>query len=144
MFVPKALLEGLIYRLMNKPVLANTSFDSARMILEKELKARPDDARLHSSLGMVYAGLGPKEEAIREGKMAVKLYPVSKDALIGTTFVRDLAFIYIMVGEHEAALDQIEYLLSIPAPHISAPYLRIDPDFDPLREHPRFKRLLKR
>jgi serine/threonine protein kinase/tetratricopeptide (TPR) repeat protein len=143
-FVPKSQLEGLIYRLMNKPELARTSFDSARIILEKETKARPDDARLHSSLGIVYAGLGRKEEAIRQGKLAVKLYPVSKDALIGTTFVKDLASIYILVGEYEAALDQIEYLLSIPAYQISVPYLRIEPEFDPLREHPRFKRLLKK
>jgi len=143
-FVPKAQLEGHIYRLMNKPELAHTSFDSARIILEREVEARPDDARLHSSLGIVYAGLGRKEEAIREGKLAVKLYPVSKDALAGTSFVYDLVSIYTMVGEYEAALDQIEYLLSIPALQISAPYLRKDPDFDPLREHPRFKRFLKK
>lgn len=143
-FVPKALLEGRIYQLMNKPELARTSFDSARVILEKEIKERPDDARLHSSLGNVYASLGRKKEAIREGELAVKLYPVSKDALAGTTFALDLASIYIMVGEYEAALDQIEYLLSIPTWQISTPYLRIDPDFDPLREHPRFKRLLKK
>lgn len=143
-FIPKAQLEGLIYRLMNNPELARTSFDSARMILEKEIKARPDDPRLHSSLGIVYAGLGRKEEAIREGKQAVKLYPVSKDALTGIAFVQDLASIYIMVGEYEAALDQIEYLLSIPSWQISVPYLRIEPEFDPLRGHPRFKRLLKK
>jgi len=143
-FIPKAQLKGLIYQLMNKPELARNSFDSARIVLEKEIKERPDDPRFHSSLGFVYAGLGRKEEAIREGKLAVKLYPVSKDALAGPRFVLDLAYAYIMVGEHEAALDQIEYLLSIPAWQISAPFLRISPQFDPLREHPRFKRLLKK
>ncbi|NIM91447.1 MAG: protein kinase, partial [Candidatus Aminicenantes bacterium] len=143
-FMPKAQSEGLIYQLMNKPELARTSFDSARIILEKEINARPDDPRLHSSLGIVYASLGRKEEAIREGKLAIKLYPVSKDALTGTSFMQDLASIYIIVGEYEAALDQIEYLLSIPSWQISAAYLRIEPEFDPLREHPRFKRLLKK
>ncbi len=142
-FIPKAQLEGLIYRLMKKPELAHASFDSARMILEKEIKARPDDARLHSSLGIVYAGLGRKEEAVREGQLAVKLCPISKDAIVGTTYMEDLASTYIMVGEYEAALDQIEYLLFIPS-FLSSFYLRIDPEFDPLRDHPRFKRLLKR
>jgi TolB-like protein/Flp pilus assembly protein TadD/tRNA A-37 threonylcarbamoyl transferase component Bud32 len=140
---PKAQLEGLVYQLMEKPELARASFDSARLILEGGVKKYPDDHRIHSSLGVVYAALGRKEDAIREGKLAVNLYPISKDALFGTRYVVDLVFIYVMVDEHDLAIDQIEYLLSIPCWEISVPYLRLDPRFDPLREHPRFKRLLK-
>jgi TolB-like protein/Flp pilus assembly protein TadD len=140
-FIPKAQLAGLLYQLMNEPAQARASFDSARTILQREVKERPDDARVHSSLGIVYAALGRKEEAIQEGKMAVKLYPVSKDAFIGVHRVRNLAFIYTMVGDYEAALDQIEYLLSIPG-YFSVPLLRLDPIWDPLRDHPRYQKLL--
>jgi serine/threonine-protein kinase len=139
----EALFIGLVYRLMNESELAHNSFDSARILLEKEAKDRPDDPRIHRWLGIVYAGLGRKEEAIREGKLAVELYPLSKDAYWGTDFVLDLAQIYVRVGEYDAALDQIEYLLSIPSYTLSVPLLRVDPQWDPLRDHPRFKRLLE-
>ncbi len=139
----KALLTGLVYSLMNEPELARDSFDSARILLEKEAKERPDDPLAHSQLGNAYAGLGRKEEAIREGKLGMELYPVSKDALDGPYYVILLAVIYVMVGEYDAALDKIEYLLSIPS-DLSVPLLRLDPQWDPLRDHPRFKRLLEK
>jgi len=141
-FIPKAQLAGLIYKLMNEQDQARTSFDSARTILEKEVKEQPDDARMHSSLGIVYAALGRKEEAIQEGKMAVELCPVSKDHNLGVPRIKDLATIYTTVGDYEAALDQIEYLISIPG-YFSVPLLRLDPIWDPLRHHPRFQKLLK-
>ena len=141
-FIPKAQLAGLIYKLMNEKDRARISFDSALTILEKEVKERPDDARMHSSLGIVYAALGRKEEAIQEGKMAVELCPVSKDHNLGVPRIKDLATIYTTVGDYEAALDQIEYLLSIPG-YFSVPLLRLDPIWDPLRHHPRLQRLLE-
>jgi len=68
---------------MGEPELAHASYDSARAILEEELEAHPDDHRFHSALGYAYAGLGRKDDAIREGKRGVELSPVSKDALSG-------------------------------------------------------------
>ena len=79
------------------------------------VKKHPDDPRYHSSLGIAYAGIGQKDEAIREGKKAVELLPLSKDAAYGIPYAQDLAVIYTMTGEHNAALDQIEHLLSIPS-----------------------------
>ena len=73
----------------------------------------------------------------------MELYPVSKDALWGPGYVFSLAQIYAMVGEYDASLDKIEYLLSIPSYILSVPFLRLDPRWDPLRDHPRFKRLLE-
>lgn len=138
----KSSLEGTIYRYLNKPELAFASFDAARKHLEKELLEKPDDYELHRRLGVAYAELGRKEEAIREGKRAVEILPVSKDAVWGPDTVEFLAYIYVLVGENNAALDQIEYLLSIPS-LLSVPLLRIDPRWDPLRNHPRFKKLLE-
>ena len=135
--------RGVVYRLMNQPGPSRAAFESARRLLEKSLKQYPESFFAHSSLGIVYAGLGLKEEAIREGKRAVELLPVSEDAVWGQAPALDLAIIYRMVGEQDAALDQIEYLLSIP-PGVcafSAARLKIDPQFDPLRSHPRFQKL---
>jgi tetratricopeptide (TPR) repeat protein len=141
-FDTKAQLTGMVYALMGDSGRSRAFYDSALTILEKELKTRPNDYRVHSSLGLVYAGLGRREEAIREGKLATEILPVSKDALDGGSRVEVLARIYAMVGEHDAALDQLEYLLSIPS-DFSISLLRLDPQYDPLRGHPRFQKLLE-
>jgi serine/threonine-protein kinase len=68
--------------------------------------------------------------------------PIKKEAYRGYHRVMDLARIYTMVGEYKKAIDQIEYLLSIPGP-LSTELLRIDPKWDPLRKNPRFKKIIK-
>ena len=92
---------------------------------------------------MTYAGLGRKEDAIREGELAVELLPMSKEAWRGAYRAEDLARIYAMVGEYDAAIDQLDSLLAVPSP-TAVPMLRIDPAWEPLREHPRFQALLAR
>jgi serine/threonine-protein kinase len=141
-FLPSALRYALIYGYMNKNELAKKYCDEARSILETKIQQQPQDARFHSSLGIAYAGLGRKEDAIRQGKLGVELLPVSKEAMAGLWRVEDLARIYVMVGEFDAAIDQLEYLLSIPS-RLSIPLLKIDPAWDPLRGHPRFKKLIE-
>jgi len=142
-FMPKALLYARIYGLMNQPELEQEHYDSARKLLEAKVQEWSEDARVHSSLGLAYAGLGRKEEAIREGKLAVELLPVNMDALRGPYLVGYLAHIYVMVGEYDAAISQLEFLLSIPS-EISIPLLKLDPAWDPLRDNPRFQKMLKR
>ncbi len=78
---------------------------------------------------------------MREGELAVELLPMSKEAWRGAWRVEDLARIYTMVGEYDAAIDQLESLLAVPS-NTAVPMLRIDPTWDPLREHPRFQALL--
>ena len=141
-YIPKAQLYAQIYGLMHRPQLAQTYYDSARTFLETRLPERPEDARLHSALGIAYAGLGRKQEAIREGKLAVELLPATKDAVKGPPRVKDLARIYVMIGEYHAAIDQLEVVLSIPR-QAWDPFLQLDPIWDPLQDHPRFQRLLE-
>jgi len=119
--------------------------DLARKALEIKARERPDDARYRSALGRAYAYLDKKEDAIREGNQAVNLCPVSKDAMLGPTFVYDLAHIEAIVGEHRSAIDRLDYLMSIPAGMtVSAASLRNDIAWDPLRSDPRFEALLKK
>jgi serine/threonine protein kinase/tetratricopeptide (TPR) repeat protein len=141
---PKALMAAECYEAMGKTELARLAFDSARTLLEAKVEENsPYDDPYHSALGLAYAGLQGKDEAVREGKLATELMPLTKDAIRGTDPLEDLARIYVMVGQYEAALDQLEYLLSIPS-KLSVALLRIEPYWDPLRDHPRFKALLEK
>ncbi|MGD2087865.1 MAG: protein kinase [Candidatus Aminicenantes bacterium] len=142
-FILKSQLEGYIHRYMKKPELAHASFESACILLEKEMKKQPDDPRIHSSMGIVYAALGRTEEAIKEGKRAVELCPVSNDAFWGPAHVTHLAHIYVILGEYDIAINKLEYLLSIPS-FITVPILQLDPKWDPLRQQPKFQQLLEK
>ncbi len=118
-------------------------FDSARMVAEQWLINGPEDAFSHMLLGSAYAGLGRSSEAIREGRKAVELLPITEDALYGTGMLGGLVRIYVMVGEYDLAIDQLDYLLSVPS-DIDIYYLNQHPQWDPLRDHPRFKALLNK
>ncbi|HUU16079.1 MAG TPA: tetratricopeptide repeat protein [Sedimentisphaerales bacterium] len=139
--VPRAHLYAQIYGLMGNRQLEQKYYDSARSILESKIVEDPNDARLHSKLGIAYAGLGQKEAAISEGKLAVELLLVSKEAWQGLYGVEDLARIYVMVGQYDDAIDTIEYLLSRPGV-LSIPLIRLEQTWDPLRDYPRFKKLV--
>ena len=111
--------------------------------LEGELEKQPDDYRLRSILGLLYASLGRKEEAIAFGQRGMELMPMTKDAVIGVDRVEDMAGIYALVGEPDLALDKIEYLLGRPCSFTVA-IVRLDPTYDSLRDHPRYAEILAR
>jgi serine/threonine protein kinase/tetratricopeptide (TPR) repeat protein len=141
-FIPCAMQYASIYRHMNENEMAKKYYEEARNVLEAKIQQQPDDARFHSALGIAYAGLGRKEDAVREGKIGINLLPISKEAMRGYSRASDLARIYVMVGEFDLALDQIEFLLSRPG-DISIPLLRLSPDWAPLSDQPRFKKLVE-
>jgi serine/threonine-protein kinase len=115
--------------------------DSLRMLAEPRVQARPQEAPYHSLLGLAYAGLGRKEEAIREGKKALELRPYAKDAIMGPVLVNVMAQIYMMTGEQDAAVEQLAFLLSVPS-GVSAHGLRTELTWEPLRNNARFQALL--
>jgi serine/threonine-protein kinase len=114
--------------------------DSARVDLERQTAVAPDDPQSHVLLGVALAYLGRRDEAIREGERGRDLLPISRDAEDGPYLQHQLARIYVLLGEPEMALDQLEPLLEIPY-YLSPGWLRIDPTFAPLRGNPRFERL---
>jgi len=140
-FIPKDLQCALICMYMKNEESARDYFDKARTILEDRKTQHPADSLFRSSLGITYAGLGRKQDAIREGELAVELCPLSRDAMRGPHRVEDLARIYVMVGEYDMAIEKLEFLLSVPG-ELSIPLIRLDPAWDPLRDHPRFIKLL--
>jgi len=125
-------------------------YDSVRVTLERRVGLHVEEGehgpRLvaeHSRLGVAYAGLGVKPEAIEHGQRALDLLPLSVDAYSGPEWVENMAAIYVSVGEYDAAIELLERLLDSPG-WLSSSLLRIDPTWRPLSEHPRFKALIGR
>ena len=139
----KEYYRGVSYHFMGEKEKSWEALELAVAYLEPALDEHPDDPRYHTSLGLAYALLGRKEEAIREGSEAVKLLPISKDAFAGTLYAQNLALIYAWVGETEKAIDLLEELLSKPGT-LSVAALRNLPHWDPLRDNPRFQALLEK
>ncbi len=122
--------------------------DAARSLLETAVTAQAQDPRFHATLGLAYAYLGRADDAIREGERAVELHPVERDAAQGPIYLLNLARIHTQLDEPDKALDLIERLLDIPHAEylwhiISIPQLRLDPAWDKLREHPRFRKMVE-
>jgi non-specific serine/threonine protein kinase len=137
--------KGMVYSLMMDNANAVATFDSARMLYEKLVEDAPEVAFYHSALGLSYAGLGRKNEAIRAGEKAVALKPVIKGGVnfYRTRLLLNLAHIYIMMGEYDRAINHLETLLSIPS-QLTVWRLKLDPRYDPLRDRPEFQELLEK
>jgi tetratricopeptide (TPR) repeat protein len=136
---PKSFLIGWALELQGDTAGARRHYEDAREWLALRIRGNGADAdfRLHAALGLVHAALGESEEAIREGRRAATLYPESKDAFYGPDVVLDLAWIYTRVGAHDAAVDRLEHLLSVPS-RVSLARLNLDPRWRPLRGHSAF------
>jgi len=142
-YVPRRLLECICLSQMSEWKQAEAACASAVELLEREIEGRPYDYRLYIAIGHAFALLGRREEAVRAGEQGADLLPISEDAWEGTFQAMELTKIYTRVGQHDKALDLIEELLSIPS-HLSVGLLRLDPVWDPLRDHPRFQALLEK
>jgi serine/threonine-protein kinase len=140
---PKELLECIFLFEMGGSGEAESACLSAVDLIEDEIEARPHDFRLYSAIGHALGILGRTEEAVRAGEHATNLVPVSKDLIAGSNEAIELAKIYTRVGEAEKAMDLIEELLEKPSTFYVGPF-RIDPVWDPLRDHPRFQEILEK
>ncbi len=138
---PKGFLEGASYWYQGDKVKAQPAFETARIVAEQLVQESPDDAARHGQLGLILAGLGRKEEAIKEGKRAVELLPEAEDALDGPEVAVVLAQIYAWTGEHDRAFELLDHLLQVPS-SLSVTILKVDPVWDPLRKDPRFEKLI--
>jgi serine/threonine-protein kinase len=140
---PKSLLLGRLYSRRGERAKAQAQYEAARVFLDQAIAARPRDADAHINLAEAYAGLGRKNDAIREAKRATEIIPESKDPWYGASELSDLAQIYVTVGEFDLALPIIEHCLSTVSTMFRS-QLRFQPAWDPLRNDPRFQELIAR
>jgi TolB-like protein/class 3 adenylate cyclase/Flp pilus assembly protein TadD len=139
--IPHAYYEGLVARVQGDVAKAKAAFAVARSEVEKTVEKQPDFPAALSLLGIIDAGLGRKEEAIREGRRGCELLPITKDAIDGPTLAVNLAQIYIWTGEKDLAIAQIEAVERVPN-QLSYGLLKLHPIWDPLRGDPRFEKIV--
>ena len=135
------LYKGLAYWSLGQNDKAKACLDSARIFHEYLAQVDPNNIDNYSFLGFAYAGLGMKDKAIQSGLKAVELQPIKKNAYTAPDRHRWLVNIYLMVGEYDKALDEVELLLSIPY-YYTTWNLKLNPFFDPIRDHQRFQELI--
>ena len=138
---PHAYWEGVVARWQDDSAKAHAAFTAARNEVAKIVEKQPDFAAALSLLGMIDAGLGRKEEALREGRRACELLPISKDALSGVDLAIHLAQIYAWTGEKDLAIEQIAAVEHVPN-NLNYGLLKLHPIWDSLRGDPRFEQIV--
>ena len=145
---PKDFFYGCIALAQGDVNGARNFFETARVSYETAVKESPDSATRHADLGLIYALMGRKDDAIREGRRAVELKPESTDAVDGVLMSCYLALIYARCGENDLAIPVLERLLNTPGAVDSGNYsvtvndLKFRWEWDPIRNDPRFQKLV--
>jgi tetratricopeptide (TPR) repeat protein len=147
---PKTYYQGRLARARGDIESAQRYLAVVRADVEKRVRDNPDAAERHGHLGLISAYMQRKEDAIRESRRAVELEPESKNAFHGAKHAASLALVYSLVGETDQAITLIERLLSTPGPvecsdfpfNMTLADLRLRWEWDPLRNDPRFQKIL--
>jgi hypothetical protein len=141
LFFSRAFVEGCVARTFGDDTAARKGFIAARVDVERTVREQPDYGPPLCMLGLIDAGLGRKEEALREGRRASELLPVAKDAVNGANIMQFLGVIYAWTGEKDLAVEQIGATLQVPS-LLSYGELKLHPFWDPLRGDPRFEQIV--
>jgi serine/threonine-protein kinase len=134
------IFRGDLFRVSGSADSARAMFDSARIILTGEIQRLPDDYGWHQRMGLVLTRLGRHEDGIREARRAAELMPPSKDAYFGIDMLLNLARCYSAAGQAREAVEQLKIALAVPS-RISTAELRLQPDWDPIRNDAEFRKL---
>jgi TolB-like protein/Tfp pilus assembly protein PilF len=139
--LPASYWQGVIAQGKGDEAAAKESLGRARIAIDRKLVGGQDDPILLATIGLIDAALARKEDAVREGRRAVELRPISEDADDGANLLGSLAMIYALVGDVNAAMDQLTFLAKTPG---GPPYgqLKYDPAWDSLRGDARFNAML--
>jgi len=134
--------EGELARARGDKQKALAAFATAREKLDAIWGDKPkDEIDYLKQVSEIDAGLGRKDQAIREAQRAVDLKPIAKDPFERTYAVVNLALVYAWTGERDRALEQLEIVAAIPAGPTYG-NLRFNPCWDSLRGDPRFDKIV--
>ena len=133
--------RGLLARMMKDENKARSAFDAARTEQEKVVQTQANYGPAICVLAVIDAGLGRKEEALRESRRAVELLPVENDSLDGSDMIQYSAVVAAWVGEKELALQSLAKAAQLPG-YVSYGRLKLLPWWDPLRGDPRFEKIV--
>ena len=134
-------IEGIIARMTKDEGKARSALTAARAEQEKNVQAQPNYGPPLCVLGLIDAALGRREEALREGRRAVELLPVEKDAMNGPLMIKYSAMIAAWVGNKDLACEQLATAIRFPS-FLSYGHLKLLPFWDPLRGDPRFEAIV--
>ena len=133
--------EGLVARMTHDDVKAHAAFTTA---LDQQIQAvqmQTEYGPAICALGLIDAALGRKEQALQEGRRAVELVPVTKDAINGVHMIEYLAIIAAWTGEKDLAFEQLTIAARLPS-RVNYGQLKLHPFWDPLRGDPRFDQIV--
>ncbi len=146
--LPKSYLQACVDLVRGNVAKARTEFEAARPAIEKTVANSPQDGVRHGQLGLLYAFLGRKDDALREGQRAMELKPISHDVIEGAVVEDFYTLICVYVGEKDKAISRIERLLTVPFAvdyadeSVTLSDLRQRWEWDPLRNDPRFQKII--
>jgi serine/threonine-protein kinase len=136
------LSAGLAKALLGERAAADAAFGEALAVLERAVAATPNDSRLRSSLALAYAGVGDREAALREARIANETYPATHDKWIRSSHDAVLGYALMLLGDADAAVAQWKAFSESPGVWLpSRELLRVSPVFDSLRGSPEFGKL---
>jgi serine/threonine-protein kinase len=138
---PRAWCAGVVARARGDAAAARTAFEEARNEALKTDREQPDYAEGYCVLGLIDAGLNRKEDAIREGRRAIELLPITRDAIDGALLVSYLSQIYAWTDEKDLAIEQLKMATQVPG-GLSYGELRLHPNWDSLRGDSRFETIV--
>jgi TolB-like protein/Tfp pilus assembly protein PilF len=136
-----AFARGLVARAQGDSIAANAAFSEARTRQEKLVHEQPDYGPVLCVLGLIDAALGHKEDALRQGRRAIELLPITKDSVNGAHMVEFFAITCAWAGEKDLALQQLTVAIQNPS-FINYGQLKLHPYWDPLRGDPRFEKIV--
>ena len=133
--------RGLLARMIKGQNKARAAFAAIRPSQQKIVEQQPDFGPAVCILALIDAGLGRKEEALREIRRAVELVPLEKDALNGADMIHHSGVVAAWVGEKDVGLQDLARAVQLPG-FVSYGRLKLLPWYDPLRGDPRFEKIV--
>ena len=139
-----------LHRLEGNVELQRQNAESARIAIEgylESLLARGapsiDVEAARSALAVAHALAGNEAEAVRMISLAVERAAADPDRLNASRVNGNEVLTYTFLGQSDVAIERLRTLWSWATPASLTPHrLRMDPDFDSLREHPDFEAVI--